>query len=141
MEDLLVRVPAGAKRTGEARGHWWVVDADIRSYFDSIPRERLLARVAEKIADGRVLALLGAYLEQEVMEGLERWTPEAVTPQGAVISPLLSNIYLDPLDHQMAERGCAMVRYADDPVGHPEHRLESLCHQEKLNDRLESLGL
>jgi len=97
-------------------GHSWVVDADIRSYFDSIPRERLLARVAEKIADGRVLALLGAYLEQEVMEGLERWTPEAGTPQGAVISPLLSNIYLDPLDHKMAERGYAMVRYADDFV-------------------------
>ena len=97
-------------------GHWWVVDADIRSYFDSIPRERLLARVAEKIADGRVLALLGAYLEQEVMEGLARWTPEAGTPQGAVISPLLSNIYLDPLDHKMAERGYVMVRYADDFV-------------------------
>ena len=97
-------------------GHSWVVDADIRSYFDSIPRERLLARVAEKIADGRVLALLGAYLEQEVMEGLERWTPEAGTPQGAVISPLLSNIYLDPLDHKMAERGYVMVRYADDFV-------------------------
>ena len=97
-------------------GYSWVVDADIRSYFDSIPRERLLARVAEKIADGRVLALLGAYLEQEVMEGLERWTPEAGTPQGAVISPLLSNIYLDPLDHKMAERGYAMVRYADDFV-------------------------
>ena len=97
-------------------GHSWVVDADIRSYFDSIPRERLLARVAEKIADGRVLALLGAYLEQEVMEGLARWTPEAGTPQGAVISPLLSNIYLDPLDHKMAERGYVMVRYADDFV-------------------------
>ena len=97
-------------------GYSWVVDADIRSYFDSIPRERLLARVAEKIADGRVLALLGAYLEQEVMEGLARWTPEAGTPQGAVISPLLSNIYLDPLDHKMAERGYAMVRYADDFV-------------------------
>ena len=97
-------------------GHSWVVDADIRSYFDSIPRERLLARVAEKIADGRVLALLGAYLEQEVMEGLARWRPEAGTPQGAVISPLLSNIYLDPLDHKMAERGYAMVRYADDFV-------------------------
>ena len=97
-------------------GHSWVVDADIRSYFESIPRERLLARVAEKIADGRVLALLGAYLEQEVMEGLARWTPEAGTPQGAVISPLLSNIYLDPLDHKMAERGYAMVRYADDFV-------------------------
>jgi len=97
-------------------GHTWVVDADIRSYFDNIPREALLERVRAKVSDGRVLALLGAYLEQSVMDGMASWTPEAGTPQGAVVSPLLSNIYLDPLDHVMAERGHAMVRYADDFV-------------------------
>ena len=97
-------------------GHTWVVDADIRSYFDSIPREALLERVRAKVSDGRVLALLGAYLEQSVMDGMTSWTPEAGTPQGAVVSPLLSNIYLDPLDHFVAERGHAMVRYADDFV-------------------------
>ena len=84
--------------------------------FDSIPPEALLERVRAKVSDGRVLALLGAYLEQSVMDGMTSWTPEAGTPQGAVISPLLSNIYLDPLDRLVAERGHAMVRYADDFV-------------------------
>jgi RNA-directed DNA polymerase len=97
-------------------GYTWVVDADLRSYFDTIPRDRLLERVRTKVSDGRVLSLVEAYLDQPVMEGMATWTPTAGTPQGAVISPLLSNIYLDPLDHLMAERGHAMGRYADDFV-------------------------
>lgn len=97
-------------------GHKWVVDVDLRKYFDTIPRERLLKRVKEKVADGRVLELIERYLNQEVMEGMERWVPAGGTPQGAVLSPLLSNIYLDPLDHTMAARGYEMVRYADDIV-------------------------
>ena len=97
-------------------GYTFVVDADLRSYFDSIPRPQLLERVGAKVSDGRVLALVAAYLEQEVMEDMKHWTPEKGTPQGAVISPLLSNIYLDPLDHQMAGHGFEMVRYADDFV-------------------------
>lgn len=94
----------------------WVVDADIKGYFDTIPKAKLMEKVEEKIADGRVLELLGKYLEQGVMDGLKHWTPERGTPQGAVISPLLSNIYLDELDHQMAARGHQMIRYADDIV-------------------------
>ena len=97
-------------------GYTWVVDADLKSYFDSIPHEPLLARVQEKVSDGRVIKLLQAYLEQGVMEGLASWTPTAGTPQGAVISPLLSNIYLDPLDCLLTERRVEMVRYADDFV-------------------------
>jgi RNA-directed DNA polymerase len=97
-------------------GYTWVVDADLKSYFDSIPHEALLARMQEKVSDGRVIKLLRDYLEQGVMEGLGSWTPTEGTPQGAVISPLLSNIYLDPLDHLMAARGVEMVRYADDFV-------------------------
>lgn len=93
-----------------------VVDADLRSYYDTIPRSGLLARVKSKVTDGRVLDLVASFLEQEVMEGLESWTPEGGTPQGAVISPLLSNLYLDPLDHHMAGMGYEMVRYADDFV-------------------------
>ena len=93
-----------------------VVDADLRSYYDTIPRSGLLARVKSKVTDGRVLDLVASFLEQEVMEGLESWTPEEGTPQGAVISPLLSNLYLDPLDHHMAGLGYEMVRYADDFV-------------------------
>jgi RNA-directed DNA polymerase len=103
-------------------GNTWVVDADLQSYFDTIPQQKLLAQVAKKVADSRVLELVEAMLQQEVMEGLAHWTPEAGTPQGAVISPLLSNIYLDPLDHEVARSGYEMVRYADDFV--------ILCHSE-----------
>ena len=97
-------------------GYTFVVDADLKSYFDPIPHAAMRARVATKIADGRVLALLDAFLHQEVMSTLGATTPEAGTPQGAVISPLLSNIYLDPLDQLMAAQGWEMVRYADDFV-------------------------
>jgi RNA-directed DNA polymerase len=98
------------------QGHSWVVDADLKSYFDTIPRSQLMARVKAKIADGRILKLLEAFLEQGVLEEMKLWTPEAGTPQGAVISPVLSNIYLDALDHAMAQCGFEMVRYADDFV-------------------------
>jgi RNA-directed DNA polymerase len=97
-------------------GRTWVVDADMQSYYDTIPQEPLLARVEEKVADGGVLGLLKAFLRQSVMEGAAHWTPEEGTPQGAVISPLLSNIYLNPLDHRMAGGEGEMVRYADDFV-------------------------
>ena len=98
-------------------GHGWVVDADLKSYFDTIPQGRLMERVGQKIADGRVLALIETMLKSGVMDAFEGWQPtESGTPQGAVISPLLSNIYLDPLDWQMAQGGYEMVRYADDFV-------------------------
>lgn len=97
-------------------GYAHVVDADLQSYFDTIPHERLRARVAERISDGRVLELVDQWLGQDVMSGLERWTPVSGTPQGAVLSPLLANCYLHPLDAHMAERGYRMVRYADDFV-------------------------
>jgi RNA-directed DNA polymerase len=103
-------------------GYTQVVDADLKNHFDTIPHQPLLKRVEEKVSDGRVLKLLATYLEQGVMEGLASWTPETGTPQGAVISPLLSNIYLDPLDHLLAAQGIEMVRYADDFV--------ILCHTE-----------
>lgn len=94
----------------------YVVDADLKSYFDTIPKDRLMERIREKVSDTRVLDWLEMYLEQGVMDGLREWTPETGTPQGAVLSPLLANIYLNPLDHQMAEAGFAMIRYADDFV-------------------------
>jgi len=97
-------------------GYNWVVDADLKSYFDTIPHAALMGRVKEKVADSRVLELLQAFLTQKVMGTAEGWTPEEGTPQGAVVSPLLSNIYLDPLDQQMAKRGYEMIRYADDFV-------------------------
>ena len=99
------------------RGKCWVVDADLKGYFDSIPQEPLLAAVAEQVADGAVLELLGRFLRQGVMESGKGWSPtEQGTPQGAVLSPLLANIYLNPLDHLMAQQGWEMIRYADDFV-------------------------
>ena len=98
-------------------GSTWIVDADLKSYFDTIPKDRLMCRVEERIADGRVLALLRSYLDQGVLEELTLHEPtERGTPQGAVISPLLANLYLDPLDHLLADSGLQMVRYADDFV-------------------------
>jgi RNA-directed DNA polymerase len=97
-------------------GYTWIVDVDVRRYFDSIPHQPLITQVRMQVADGRVLALVADFLTQGVMEGLQTWTPEEGTPQGAVVSPLLANIYLDPLDHAMATAGYEMVRYADDFV-------------------------
>jgi RNA-directed DNA polymerase len=99
-----------------ADGHTVVVDADFESYFDSIPHDRLMQRVEERVSDGRILALLHSWLKQDIMREMERWTPTAGTPQGAVISPLLANIYLHPLDEHMTVCGYRMVRYADDFV-------------------------
>ena len=97
-------------------GHMHVVEIDIRGYFDAIPHERLMALVREHIADGRVLALIGAFLQAKVMEAMKGWEPEGGTPQGGVISPLLANIYLDPLDWLLEQAGWELVRYADDLV-------------------------
>jgi RNA-directed DNA polymerase len=97
-------------------GHFWVVDADLQSYFDTIPHASLLAKVGKRIADGRVLALVQQFLKQDIMEDMKRWTPTSGSPQGAVISPLLANIYLHELDVEMREAGLVMVRYADDAV-------------------------
>lgn len=97
-------------------GYTWVVDADLKSYFDTIPHDQLMEEVRKQVADGRVLELIELFLKQGVLDGLKGWTPEEGTPQGAVISPLLSNIYLDPLDQLMAREGIEMVRYADDFV-------------------------
>jgi RNA-directed DNA polymerase len=98
------------------QGYTHVVDADLESYFDTIPHGQLMRQIEERISDGRVLELIGLFLSQGICQGMKRWTPVGGTPQGAVISPLLANIYLYPLDRQMKQRGYRMVRYADDFV-------------------------
>jgi RNA-directed DNA polymerase len=98
------------------KGYMYVVDADLKSYFDTIPHDRLMQRLRERIADRRLLGLIESFLKAGIMDGLREWEPETGAPQGAVLSPLLSNIYLNPLDHQMAAQGFEMVRYADDFV-------------------------
>lgn len=97
-------------------GYTHVVDADLQSYFDTIPHDRLRERIAERISDGRVLELVDQWLRQDILSDLERWTPTSGTPQGAVLSPLLANCYLHPLDAHMLACGYRMVRYADDFV-------------------------
>src|SRR3989339_1099625 len=97
-------------------GYTHVVDADLKGYFDSIPHPQLKERIEERISDGRLLELLAGWLKQDIVKGLERWTPAGGTPQGAVISPLLANLYLHPLDTAMFRLGYRMVRYADDFV-------------------------
>ena len=110
-KDALRRVNALLKT-----GYTHVVDADIQSYFDTINHDILLEEVEREIADGKVLDLIRRYLQQEVLEEGKVWTPEAGTPQGAVISPLLANIYLNPVDTALNKAGYKMVRYADDLV-------------------------
>jgi RNA-directed DNA polymerase len=110
-QDALRRVDRLLKQ-----GYVHVVDADLKGYFDSIPHDRLMARLEEKIADGPVLSLIASFLKADILDEAARWTPESGAPQGAVLSPLLSNIYLDPLDHLLADAGLEMVRYADDFV-------------------------
>jgi RNA-directed DNA polymerase len=97
-------------------GYTHVVDADLKNYFDTIPHDKLMARVGETISDGRVLKLIDGFLKQEIMSDMARWQPTTGTPQGAVLSPLLANIYLHPLDLLMERNGRRMVRYADDFV-------------------------
>jgi len=93
-----------------------VVDADIASDCDAIPRPGLMERLKERVSDGAVLKRAEAFLGQEVRDGLKRWTATTGTPQGAVLSPLLASIYRHPLDREMTEAGYKRVHYADDFV-------------------------
>jgi RNA-directed DNA polymerase len=97
-------------------GYTHVVDADLKAYFDTIPHASLMADIGRYIADGRVLGLIEGFLKQDILENMVHWTPEKGSPQGAVISPLLANLYLHPVDGAMAEAGYEMIRYADDFV-------------------------
>jgi RNA-directed DNA polymerase len=91
-------------------GYVWVLDADLKSYFDTIPHNELMGHLESKISDGKLLSLIERYLKQDIVDGLERWTPETGTPQGAVLSPLLANIYLHPLDQMLHQEGYQSVR-------------------------------
>lgn len=97
-------------------GRTTVVDVDFRKFFDSIPHERLVALIAERVSDSRVLGLLKSFLEAGILEGEEFQPTTGGTPQGGVISPLLANIYLNGLDQELAAAGHTLTRYADDFV-------------------------
>jgi len=123
-------------------GRHWCVDLDFKSYFDTIPHERLLGLVQRRVVDGSVVALLEQSLKAGVLEALKGWQPtERGTPQGAVISPMLANLYLNPLDHQMVEQGWEMVRYADDLVVLCRTQEEAEQALKTLRDWAEEAGL
>jgi RNA-directed DNA polymerase len=97
-----------------AEGYRWVVDLDLEKFFDRVNHDRLMAAVAERVADKRMLKLIRAFLEAGVMEdGLVSPVDEG-TPQGGPLSPMLSNLVLDELDQELERRGHRFVRYADD---------------------------
>jgi RNA-directed DNA polymerase len=110
-KDALRRVDGQLKS-----GYRYVVDADLKSYFDTIPHERLMELIRQRVADGKVLDLVSTFLKQKILEELREWKPTEGTPQGAVISPLLANLYLHPLDTLMRKAGYEITRYADDFV-------------------------
>jgi RNA-directed DNA polymerase len=122
-------------------GHVFVVDADLRSYFDSIPHDRLMERVEAHISDGRLLGLLRSSLAQDIFDGMQSWTPTGGTPQGAVISPLLGNLYLHALDVHLQERGYRLVRYADDLVVLCRSRHEAEAALTAVRDWVQANGL
>ena len=125
-----------------AGGYTVVVDADLKGYFDSIPHDRLMAKLRERIVDGKVLGLIQQFLEAGVMDEMNGWQPtESGTPQGGVISPLLANVYLNDLDHDVARRGWEMVRYADDFVILCRDEAEARKVMDHLKAWVEAAGL
>lgn len=123
-------------------GNLYVVDADFKACFDTIPHRGLMERIKEHVADGRVLGLVEAFLKQNVMDrGKELEPEEEGTPQGGVISPLLANIFLDPLDQHMRQKGHRMVRYADDLVIMCQNRTQAQQALEELQAWTRGAGL
>lgn len=135
-KDALRDVDDGLKA-----GYTYVVDADLKGYFDSIPHDKLMERVESRISDGRVLELIESWLKQDILNELERWTPTSGSPQGAVISPLLANLYLHPLDERLMARGYRMVRYADDFVVLCADRKEAEAALMLIREWVEANGL
>src|SRR5499427_3081454 len=98
------------------RGDEWIVDADLKDFFGSVDHEKLLTLVAQQVADGRVLRLIGAMLKAASYGKGQLFPSERGTPQGGVVSPALSNLLLTPFDREMRLRGYQLTRYADDWV-------------------------
>jgi len=124
-----------------ASGYNYVLEIDIQSYFDSINHDKLLQLIREQVTDGAILEVLSGWLKQRIVGPLSSWIPEEGSPQGAVISPLLSNIYLSPLDALAQREGMAMVRYADDLVVMCRSAEEAAQALTVIDDWMEQAGL
>ena len=123
-------------------GYVYIVDADLRQCFDRIPHRGLLDRVKQRVADRRVLELIQSFLKQEILdEGSVLYPEKEGTPQGATLSPLLCNIYLNPLDHDMEKADKEMVRYADDLIIACKTREEAEATLEMLREWTSANGL
>jgi RNA-directed DNA polymerase len=122
-------------------GYQYTVDVDLKSYFDTIPHDRLIAELRKHVADNSVIELVEKFLKADILDGLEHWTPTSGAPQGAIISPLLSNLYLNELDHEMASDGYEMTRYADDLVIQCRTRAEAEMALEKIRQWTAERGL
>lgn len=135
-KDALRKVESHLKN-----GQEYVVDVDIKGYFDAIPHDALMKLIKERISDSKVLGLVEAFLNQGVLEQGVEIEPEKGSPQGGLISPLLANIYLDPLDWILEQAGYASVRYADDIVVLCASQNEASEVMEKISAWMEGAGL
>ena len=99
-----------------AEGYEWIVDADLSNFFGTVDHEKLLTLIAQRVSDGRVLRLIRSMLKAGCMAEGKQLPTEQGTPQGGVISPILSNVLLTPFDREMRHRGYRLTRYADDWV-------------------------
>jgi group II intron reverse transcriptase/maturase len=122
-------------------GNEWIVDADLKDYFGSVNHELLIDLIARKVSDGKILKLIRDMLEAGYVEEGNLFQSKKGTPQGAVISPLLSNIYLTPFDNVMTSKGYRLVRFADDWVVTCKSKQEALEALRDAQQILEKLGL
>jgi RNA-directed DNA polymerase len=122
-------------------GREWIVDADLKDFFGSVDHEKLLLLVSQKIADGRVLRLIKSILKAGCYAQGETLPTEQGTPQGGVVSPLLSNVLLTPFDAEMRKKGYRLTRYADDWVVTCKTRAEARSALDAAKRILEKLGV
>jgi RNA-directed DNA polymerase len=122
-------------------GAEWIVDADLKDFFGSVDHDKLLTLVAQRVSDGRVLRLLRGMLKAGVLANGQRLPTEQGTPQGGIVSPLLSNILLTPFDREMRRRGYRLTRYADDWVVTCHTRAEAQRALAEATALLKTLGV
>ena len=135
-KDALRRVDGLVKA-----GYKYTVDVDLKSYFDTIPHDLLIKELRKYVADNQVIGLVEKFLQAEIVDEKDRWIPQTGVPQGAIISPLLSNLYLNDLDHFMAGQGYQMTRYADDLVIQCRTREEAESALALVSDWITERGL